>query len=845
MPGVKVTNFMGVAPKVSPELLPETVSQIARNAKVYSGDLIPYPEAVVAANSGRTGIVRTIYALRHPSGALAWLSWMTNVDIVMATPEDEQDLGQRYYYTGDGRPKVSDYNLSFPLGEATPPPNPTNWYELGLPLPPNDQKLHALADPEVASVSESYARDNANTATIVTQLSHGLITGNMVTITGFTYRSGTYSQASSTITVTIAAHGLSVGGEITLNFKTGATVDGTYVVVSVVDEDNFTVTAADTASTSGNVDWDIRNFNATSVEVTVKDSTTAFSYFSPGPEVATTPSLDGKISIAGNTQERKYVFTWLTPWEEESIASEPSDPIYVKEGQAVTVSEIPTEADKPEGNYYIRGVNLYRTVPSAVETEYYLLQTLWWPIAVSTVERTSDIVQLTTLHPHNLDPEDRFRLAYCSDSSLDGDFVVLDVINQYTFTYSHLGMNLASTPVTGFVYHDVAETPDDSPRYWGYYSYDFYDDFDSKALSDVLETDEYDAPVEGLRGLTIIQNNILTGYVGNTVYFSEPGKPHAWPKGYGRVLEHLIVGTAVLNGSLIVLTEGYPYLISTNDPAAGISVVKIDALFPCVSGRGIVKLANAVAYPTNDGMAVYSSAAGSMLISKFNYNDDTWKDVLDPRKIIAGYYNEAYFASFTTEPLPPGEVEEPDPPAIPATPLPPPPLGGSIDGGAEPPTPGVPVPPDPEVAYIGDIITGAWVQPTGSTDDGKWEGYVSVGIRAGTGEVGDRSPEMFIDGIRSLVEVTHRTRYVYPHGVETPYEQRTYVAITGFTSNPNGTPDEPLSIRVGDVILLMEDANNFGYDSGAGRGTWRWGGDPLGFAGKVGLLREVTVRMSP
>src|SRR4249920_4237145 len=100
MPAVKVTNFMGIAPRVSPELLPDTVSQIARNAKVYSGDLIPYPQPVVKADSGRTGIVRTIHALRNPyteAHELKWLSWNADVDIVVATPDSEKDLNQRYY----------------------------------------------------------------------------------------------------------------------------------------------------------------------------------------------------------------------------------------------------------------------------------------------------------------------------------------------------------------------------------------------------------------------------------------------------------------------------------------------------------------------------------------------------------------------------------------------------------------------------------------------------------------------------------------------------------------------------------------------------------------------------
>ena len=111
MAGVKITNFFGIAPKISPELLPETAGQIARNAKVYSGDLIPYPQPVVVGNTGRTGTIRTLYALKDSLGVNQWLSWTTDVDIAIVTSSDVTD--QRFYYTGDGVPRVSNYSLAF------------------------------------------------------------------------------------------------------------------------------------------------------------------------------------------------------------------------------------------------------------------------------------------------------------------------------------------------------------------------------------------------------------------------------------------------------------------------------------------------------------------------------------------------------------------------------------------------------------------------------------------------------------------------------------------------------------------------------------------------------------
>ena len=80
--------------------------------------------------------------------------------------------------------------------------------------------------------------------------------------------------------------------------------------------------------------------------------------------------------MAGNTQIRTYVYTWITPWDEESIPSLPSAEVYIKEGQTVTVSNIPQQKPSSPTQNFVRGVRLYRTVVSAAATEYFLLLSL-------------------------------------------------------------------------------------------------------------------------------------------------------------------------------------------------------------------------------------------------------------------------------------------------------------------------------------------------------------------------------------------------------------------------------------------------------------------------------------
>ena len=69
---------------------------------------------------------------------------------------------------------------------------------------------------------------------------------------GFT-KTGIYSQSTTTVTITITQHGVAIGDVLTIDYTSGSATDGDFVVASVTSDDVFTVTAADSATNSGNV----------------------------------------------------------------------------------------------------------------------------------------------------------------------------------------------------------------------------------------------------------------------------------------------------------------------------------------------------------------------------------------------------------------------------------------------------------------------------------------------------------------------------------------------------------------------------------------------------------------
>lgn len=639
MAGVKIATFYGVAPKVSPELLPETAGQIARNTKLYSGDLIPYPTPVVVGNTGRTGTIKTLYALKDPLGDNKWLAWTTDVNTAVVTSSDITD--QRFYYTGDGVPKVSNYSLAF-TGTG---PYPAASYDLGLPLPTTKPTITVV--PFTTATTATYARDNNNTARLTTAAPHGLKEGAYITVTGFSYLTGTYTYVGTTVTCTVAGHGLTGTPQVVLDFTSGDAIDGVYTA-TVTGANTFDVSVPIAPTASGTVRLSLQSFNVTGTLATVINTTT-IEYFSPGPQMAATAYAGGKVDLGGPTQSRSYVYTWYTPWEEESIASDPTADVFVKEGVTISVTNLPTA--KPAGNNFVRGIRLYRSLATSAGTEYFRLKTLWFPTALATVQRTSNVSRVTLAFPHNLGIDDRFKISGCTDATFNiTGGIVLDIPDDYTFTYAQAAVDVAATSVAaGTLYHDVSEDPPTTAaRYWGDGSYTFTDDFNPLNLFDTLTSDEYDAPPDDLQGLIAAQNNILAGFVGNKLYLSEPALPHAWPIAYAVTFEYDIVGLAPINGAILVATKGYPYLVSGSDPASGMSIQRIDALYPCLNSKGIVSMNYGVVYPTHDGMAVFSPSGGPNIITRANFNNDTWASTLDPSTIVGEFYGDAYLASHST-----------------------------------------------------------------------------------------------------------------------------------------------------------------------------------------------------
>ena len=77
-----------------------------------------------------------------------------------------------------------------------------------------------------------------------------------------TAQTGTYSQSGTTITVSATGHGMPVGTIIPLDFTSGNGIDGIYTI-QTESSNEFTVTATNSQSTSGNISFNSHETPAT------------------------------------------------------------------------------------------------------------------------------------------------------------------------------------------------------------------------------------------------------------------------------------------------------------------------------------------------------------------------------------------------------------------------------------------------------------------------------------------------------------------------------------------------------------------------------------------------------
>lgn len=160
---ILLSQFGGIAPRISPEKLPESFAQVAQNADLHTGSIAPFKQLGVAqALTTTKPILQTAYLWRV-NDLEYWFRFQHEVELARSPIADDEN--KRIYWTGDGR-FVDANNEAWPQMSYTPiaytggTDYPQNSYRLGVPQPSmsvSTTVTGATTQPELAEY-RSYVR---------------------------------------------------------------------------------------------------------------------------------------------------------------------------------------------------------------------------------------------------------------------------------------------------------------------------------------------------------------------------------------------------------------------------------------------------------------------------------------------------------------------------------------------------------------------------------------------------------------------------------------------------------------------------------------------------------------
>ena len=150
-------------------------------------------------------------------------------------------------------------------------------------------------------------------------------------------------------------------------------------------------------------------------------------------------------------------------------------------------------------------------------------------------------------------------------------------------------------------------------------------------------------PEGQMLGLTAMPNGIFAGFTGRRLCFSEPYLPHAWPVSYRITTEDNIVALSMAGNTLLVATEGNPYIVGGVDPSS-MQAVRLEAAHACVNKRSMVDMGDYAMYASPDGLV---AVAGNevQLVTEQLVDPKDWLSTYNPTT-IQGFLHEGTYVGF-------------------------------------------------------------------------------------------------------------------------------------------------------------------------------------------------------
>lgn len=170
------------------------------------------------------------------------------------------------------------------------------------------------------------------------------------------------------------------------------------------------------------------------------------------------------------------------------------------------------------------------------------------------------------------------------------------------------------------------------------------DGFEPDQLTYVAFSDSWVGPPAEMTGLMLASGDFLMGFTTNEVYASEVRVPHAWPYSWG--FQEQVRGIAAIQGGVLVVTDGRPWLLAGSSPQ-NLQKVPIESHAACLSSRSLVDMGDMAIYAGKDGLY---GASGTQVqnLTEGGFDEDSWS-AYQPETIIGFRYENYYVGVYGTE----------------------------------------------------------------------------------------------------------------------------------------------------------------------------------------------------
>jgi hypothetical protein len=133
-------------PRTGAKFLEPNEATLARDCRLYSGELRPLRQRSAAVTLPKPGPLKSIYLFARQF----WFHWDKDVDVVRTLVPN--DTTERTFWTGDGAPKQTQAGMATSGGTAYP----MNHYLLGIPAPLNAPSASAPAPNQAVETETRY-----------------------------------------------------------------------------------------------------------------------------------------------------------------------------------------------------------------------------------------------------------------------------------------------------------------------------------------------------------------------------------------------------------------------------------------------------------------------------------------------------------------------------------------------------------------------------------------------------------------------------------------------------------------------------------------------------------------